>query len=223
MTLLSSLFGQESCRRTRVMWHNSLISLRLPGDMPAVPPLSDETVSLQLTKPVVLVGLMGAGKTSTGRRLAKRLGVPFADADDEIEEAAGMRIADIFEIYGEAEFRDGERKVMQRLLSGPPHVLATGGGAFMNDETRALVKETSTSVWLQADLATHVRRTAMRDTRPILRQGNPEDILRKLLKERSPVYAQADITVVSDDGALADTAARIIDALATFSQEGGII
>ncbi|MEM7739431.1 MAG: shikimate kinase [Pseudomonadota bacterium] len=191
--------------------------------MPPAPPRSGETVSLQLTKPIVLVGLMGAGKTSTGRRLAKRLGVTFADADDEIEEAAGMRIADIFEIYGEKDFRDGERKVMQRLLSGPPHVLATGGGAFMNDETRALVKQTATSVWLQADLATHVKRTAMRDTRPILRQGNPEDILRKLLKERSPVYAQADLTVASDNGPLADTAARIVDALVSFSQEGGII
>lgn len=178
---------------------------------------------LVLTKPLVLVGLMGAGKTTTGRRLAKRLGVDFADADDEIEEAAGMRIADIFEIYGEAEFREGERKVMQRLLAGPPHILATGGGAFMNEETRALVKSTSISVWLRADLATHVRRTALRDTRPILRKGNPEDILRKLLKERSPVYAQADITVDSDDGAHADTTARIVEALATFSQEGGTI
>ncbi|MEM9284975.1 MAG: shikimate kinase [Pseudomonadota bacterium] len=120
--------------------------------------LSSDEPALRLTRPVVLVGLRGAGKTTTGRRLAKRLGVDFADADDEIEEAAGMRIADIFEIYGEAEFRDGERKVMQRLLSGPPHVLATGGGAFMNEETRALVKERSTSVWLRADLATHVRR-----------------------------------------------------------------
>ncbi|MEO1657212.1 MAG: shikimate kinase [Pseudomonadota bacterium] len=185
--------------------------------------IPSDHLSLPITKPVVLVGLMGAGKTTTGRRLAKRLGIEFADADDEIEEAAGMRIADIFEIYGEAEFRAGERKVMQRLLSGPPHVLATGGGAFMNDETRALVKETSTSVWLRADLATHVRRTAMRDTRPILRQGNPEDILRKLLKERSPIYAQADITVDSDDGAHADTCGRIVEALAAYSEQGGTI
>ncbi|MEL6210178.1 MAG: shikimate kinase [Pseudomonadota bacterium] len=186
-------------------------------------PSSSEAPPLRLTKPVVLVGLMGAGKTTAGRRLAKRLGVDFADADDEIEEAAGMRITDIFETYGEEEFREGERKVMQRLLGGPPHVLATGGGAFMNDETRALVKGTSTSVWLRADLATHVRRTAIRDTRPILRQGDPEDILRKLLKERSAVYAQADLTVDSDDGGHADTAARIVEALATYSQKGGTI
>ena len=185
------------------------------------PPLSGDHPPLQLTKPVVLVGLMGAGKSTTGRKLAKRLGLEFADADDEIEEAAGMCIADIFEVYGEAEFRDGERKVMQRLLSGPPHVLATGGGAFMNDETRALVKETSTSVWLRADLATLVRRTSMRDTRPILRQGNPEEILRKLLNERGPVYAEADIVVDTDDES--DSAARIIDALITYSEKGTTI
>lgn len=168
---------------------------------------------LRITRPIVLVGLMGAGKTTTGRRLAKRLGVPFADADEEIEEAAGMRIADIFEIYGEADFRDGERKVMQRLLDGPPHVLATGGGAFMNDETRALVKAKATSVWLKADLETHVRRTSLRDTRPILRRGDPKVILGKLIEERSPIYAQADITVESRDGPHRDTVGTIIHEL----------
>jgi len=166
---------------------------------------------------------MGAGKTTTGRRLARRLNVPFADADDEIEEAAGMGIADIFEIYGEAEFREGERKVMARLLGEAPQVLATGGGAFMNAETRALVKEKGTSVWLKADLATHVRRTALRDTRPILRRGNPEEILKKLIAERSPIYAEADLTVDTDDDERRDTAADIIRAMKDYRQSGGQI
>lgn len=179
--------------------------------------------SVKLTRPVVLVGLMGAGKSTTGRRLASRLRVPFQDADDAIEEAAGMTIADIFEIYGEAEFRDGERKVMGRLLSQGPCILATGGGAFMNDETRALVKETAISVWLKADLATHVRRTSLRDTRPILKRGNPEDILRKLIEERSPIYAQADITVQSADGPHQDTVFQIIRALQRFKSKGGAV
>jgi shikimate kinase len=178
---------------------------------------------LSLTKPIVLVGLMGAGKTTTGRRLARMLGIAFADADDEIEEAAGMRIADIFEIYGEAEFREGERKVMRRLLTSKPHVLATGGGAFMNDETRALIKEKAISVWLKADLQTHLRRTALRDTRPILRQGDPEEILAKLLEQRSPIYAQADLTVESDDGPHKDTVTAIIKALRARAEKGEAI
>lgn len=175
---------------------------------------------VRITRPVVLVGLMGAGKTTTGRRLARRLGVPFADGDHEIEEAAGMRVADLFEIYGEEAFRDGERKVMARLLEGPPHVLATGGGAFINEDTRALVKQRGTSVWLKADLATHVRRTAIRDTRPILRRGDPQDILRKLMDERGPIYAEADITVESRDGPHDDTVARIISALEARAASG---
>lgn len=178
---------------------------------------------LRLSRPVVLVGLMGAGKTTTGRRLAKRLGVPFADADEEIEEAAGMRIADIFEIYGEEEFREGERKVMARLIDTGPSVLATGGGAFMNNETRALIKEKATSVWLKADLDTHVRRTARRDTRPILRRGDPRDILRRLIDERSPIYAQADVTVISRDKPHSDTVSSIIRALMELYEKGGVI
>ncbi|MEM9765325.1 MAG: shikimate kinase [Pseudomonadota bacterium] len=172
---------------------------------------------------MVLVGLMGAGKSTTGRRLANRLGVPFADADDEIEEAAGMSIADIFEVYGEAEFREGERKVMARLLDSGPSVLATGGGAFMNDATRALVKEQGTSVWLRADLETHVRRTALRNTRPILQRGNPKEILRKLMADRDPVYAQADLIVESRDGPHADTVGGILRALAERRDGGGLI
>jgi shikimate kinase len=166
---------------------------------------------------------MGAGKTTSGRRLAKRLGIEFFDADDEIEVAAGMRIADIFEIYGEEAFRDGERKVMQRLLDGPPCILATGGGAFMNEMTRKLVKQKGTSIWLKADLATHVRRTSHRDTRPILKQGDPEAILRRLLEERSPVYAQADITIDSDDGPHKDTVHKIVSELNRRRAAGGVI
>ena len=166
---------------------------------------------------------MGAGKTTTGRRLAHRLRVPFTDADDAIEEAAGMSIADIFEVYGEAEFREGERKVMARLLGGGPSVLATGGGAFMNEETRRLVKETSTSVWLKADLATHVRRTAQRNTRPILKRGDPKEILARLIEERSPFYAQADLTVESRDGPHADTVGEILRALTRHRDKGGVI
>ncbi|MBB4659353.1 shikimate kinase [Parvularcula dongshanensis] len=179
-----------------------------------------KTADLRLDRPIVLVGLMGAGKTTVGRRLAQRLKVSFHDADHEIETAANMRIADIFEIYGEAYFREGERKVIERLLSGPPHVLATGGGAFMDAETRALVKASATSIWLRADLDLLVKRTALRDTRPLLRQGDPREILSRLLEERGPVYAQADITIDSADGPHARTTEKVLKALRTRQQEG---
>lgn len=188
--------------------------------MTSVPRFPFTRPDLQLTRPIVLVGLMGAGKTTTGRRLAKRLNIPFVDSDEAVEEAAGMKVSDLFEIYGEADFRDGERRVVARLLDEEPKVLATGGGAFMNAETRALVKQKSTSVWLKADLATHVRRTSLKDTRPILRKGNPEDILRKLMAEREPVYAEADITVESRDGPHRDTVGSVMKALHKFRKEG---
>jgi shikimate kinase len=176
--------------------------------------------ALTLTRPIVLVGLMGAGKTTVGRRLAKRLRVPFLDADEEIEAAANMRIADIFEIYGEAAFRDGERKVIERLLTEGPHVLATGGGAFMNEETRGLMKAGSTSVWLRATLDLLIKRTALRDTRPLLRRGDPREILGRLLKEREPVYAQADVTIDSVEGPHARTTDRVVAALAERAEKG---
>ena len=175
---------------------------------------------LRLTRPVVLVGLMGVGKTTVGRRLAQTLRVPFRDADAEIEAAANMRIADIFGIYGEAAFRDGERKVIERLMAEAPHVLATGGGAFMNEETRALVKAESTSVWLRASLDVLVKRTALRDTRPLLRNGDPREILGRLLKEREPTYALADIAVDSADGPHARTVERVLEALAAREEAG---
>ncbi|RFB01769.1 shikimate kinase [Parvularcula marina] len=176
--------------------------------------------SLRINRPIVLVGLMGVGKTTVGRRLASKLRVPFYDADEEIEKAANMRISEFFETYGEPAFRDGERKVIERLLSGPPHVLATGGGAFMNDETRALVKEKAISVWLRADLDLLVKRTALRNTRPLLQNGDPREILENLLKERAPTYAKADLAVDSMEGPHNRTVDRILKKLAVFQRRG---
>jgi shikimate kinase len=149
---------------------------------------------------IALVGLMGAGKSSVGRRLAARLGVPFIDTDAEIEAAAGCSISDIFATQGEAAFRAGERRVIARLLDSGPAVLATGGGAFMDPETRARIAERAVSVWLRADLDTLVKRCARRNTRPLLQTGDPRTILSNLMAERYPVYAGADIVVESGDG-----------------------
>ena len=162
---------------------------------------------------VVLVGLMGVGKTCVGRRLAPRLGLPFIDADQEIEAAAGCSISEIFAEHGEAYFRDGERRVIQRLLGGPPCVLATGGGAFMDPDTRALVKAEATSVWIEADLDLIVRRTGRKNTRPLLRKGDPHSILKRLKEERDPLYAEADIAVSSSDGPPEETVEAILRAL----------
>ena len=148
---------------------------------------------------IVLVGLMGAGKTTVGRRLASRLDLPFRDADHEIEAAAGMTISDIFTIYGEPAFRDGERRVIARLLDGPPMVLATGGGAFMSSETRDKIAEAGVSVWLKADHATLMRRVRRRSHRPLLRNPDPDGTMRRLIAERYPVYGLSDITIESHD------------------------
>jgi shikimate kinase len=151
-----------------------------------------------LGRTIVLVGLMGAGKSSIGRRLARALAAPFADADDEIVAAAGLSIPDIFQIYGEPRFRELERRVIARLLEGGPMVLALGGGAFIDPETRARVKECAVSVWLRADLDTLVARTTRkRGTRPLLERGDPHEILAALMRERYPIYALADHTVDS--------------------------
>jgi shikimate kinase len=168
---------------------------------------------------IVLVGLMGAGKSCIGRRLAARLGQPFTDADAEIEAAAGCSIEEIFERHGEAAFRDGERRVIARLLRGPRQVLATGGGAYMDPRTRAEVREHAISVWLRADLDLLHRRTARRDTRPLLKGGNPLEILNRLMTERYPVYAEADITVVSNDGPPEDTVERVYQGIETYLAE----
>ena len=146
---------------------------------------------------LVLVGMMGAGKSSIGRRLATRLCVPFADADNEIEVAAGMSIPDIFSTYGEAHFRSGETRVIARLLEGGPQVLATGGGAFMHADTRAAIAAHGVSIWLNADLDVLMRRIKRRQDRPLLKTEDPGETLRALMMERYPVYAQADITIQS--------------------------
>lgn len=148
---------------------------------------------------LVLVGMPGAGKSSVGRRLAKRLGLPFFDADDEIEKAAGMAIPEIFATRGEAEFRMGEKRVVARLIQGAPNVIATGGGAFMNEETRAAVAANGVSVWLRADLPTLLKRVKKRNDRPLLAAGDAAERLAALLAEREHIYALADVTVDSRD------------------------
>lgn len=167
-----------------------------------------------LARPVVLVGLMGAGKTSVGLRLAQILRTEFVDSDDEIEEAAKLSVAEIFERYGEAQFRSGERRVLARLLDGPPMVIATGGGAFMDEGTRALVRERAVSIWLRAALDVLVSRTSGRGHRPLLNRGNPREVLAGLIEARYPVYAEADITVDSlADQSHEQMAAQILEAL----------
>jgi shikimate kinase len=163
---------------------------------------------------LVLVGLMGAGKTSVGKRLAARLGRPFRDADQEIEQAASATIEEIFERHGEAAFRDGERRVIQRLLEeGPAMVLATGGGAFIDQRTRAVVKAGARSVWLRADVEELVRRTSRRTNRPLLKSGDPLAILSRLAAEREPHYAEADHWIASAASA-DETTERVLAALA---------
>ncbi len=169
---------------------------------------------LTLPRTLVLVGLMGAGKTSVGRRIAQRLGLGFIDADAEIEAAAGCTIAEIFTRHGEAAFRDGERRVIQRLLEDPVHVLATGGGAFMDPETRGHIHARGISLWLRAELDVLVRRVARRSNRPLLNQGDPKEILTRLMTIRHPVYAEADIIVDSLDAPTETTVDRCLGALA---------
>jgi shikimate kinase len=148
---------------------------------------------------IVLVGMMGAGKSSVGRRLAARLGLAFVDADSEIETAAGMSIADIFSAHGEVYFRSGEARVIARLLEGGPQVLATGGGAIMNPDTRAAIRAKAVSIWLNAEYDVLLRRVRRRTDRPMLKTADPAETLRRLLAERSPTYAQADVTLNSRD------------------------
>jgi shikimate kinase len=161
---------------------------------------SGEAAAAQAFAPqrtIVLVGLMGAGKSNIGRRLAARLHLPFVDADTEIETAAGMTVSDIFGRFGEAHFRDGERRVIARLMNGEPRVIATGGGAFIQDDTRALILASALAIWLDASPEVLVTRVARRDTRPLLRDGDPRQILEDLARVRNPIYAQSHIRVVS--------------------------
>jgi shikimate kinase len=177
-------------------------------------------LSFRPPKTIVLVGLMGAGKTSIGRRLAKRLEVPFFDSDHEVETAAGCPIKDIFNVFGEEAFRQGEFKVINRLLDQPVHVLATGGGSFMNDKTRSLIKEKAISVWLKADLETLVARVSRRTDRPLLEDATcHRETLEQLIEERYPVYCEADIAVETLDEPTAATVERVIHTLADFIRD----
>jgi shikimate kinase len=163
---------------------------------------------------LVLVGMMGAGKSSVGRKLATRLAMPFVDADTEIETAAGMTIPEIFEVRGEAEFRSGEARVIARLLDGGPQVLATGGGAYMNAETRRLIGQKGVSIWLNAEFDILMRRIRRRNDRPLLHTLDPEATLKRLIDERYPVYALADVTIESRDVSHEIIVDELIDALA---------
>ena len=165
---------------------------------------------------IALVGLMGVGKSTVGRRLAARLGVPFADGDDEIEAAAAMSVSDIFSSLGEHEFREGEARVMRRLLQGPPMVLATGGGAMLNAETRRLLKVHAITVWLRADLAVVAARVQRRDTRPLLRGKDPVEALTAMAEVRYPLYAEADVVVDVGAGAHGEAVEAILKALNTW-------
>lgn len=176
-------------------------------------PADDPQPLLAAERTIVLVGMMGVGKTTIGRRLASLLHLPFRDADHEIEGAAGCTIAEIFERYGEPAFRDGERRVIARLLEGPRHVLATGGGAFMNASTREVVTRRGLSVWLRADIDVLIERVARKGNRPLLQNSDPRGTMRRLAEERYPVYAEADITVESRDGPHERVVRAIVQAL----------
>jgi shikimate kinase len=166
-----------------------------------------------IDRAIVLVGLMGVGKSTVGRRLATRLRLPFVDADEEIERAAGMSITDIFERFGEDYFRDGERRVIARLIDGTPKVVATGGGAFINEETRALILRDATAVWLHAHPDVLAERVRRRDTRPLLRGRDPAQVLRDLAAVRDPLYALAPIHVSSHKAPHENTVAAILKAI----------
>jgi shikimate kinase len=170
-------------------------------------------VARRIDRPVVLVGLMGVGKSTVGRKLAVLLRTDFVDADEEIERAAAMSVAEIFERFGEPYFRNGERRVIARLIEERHGVIATGGGAFVNAETRALVLDQAIAVWIDCDIATLVERTGRRGNRPLLKSGDPATILTRLHAERAPLYAEAPIRVSSTGGPHTETALEIIEAI----------
>lgn len=170
----------------------------------------------RLERPIVLVGLMGAGKSTIGRRLARRLGLPFVDSDTAISEATGLSAAEVFERFGEREFRDGERRLVARLLDGKVRVIATGGGAFVDPSTRALLNEKAVTVWLDAPTGVLAERTGRRDTRPLLRNGNRQETLDRLMAERRPHYAQAHLHIRSGDGAHNKVVEAIVRAVSDF-------
>ena len=161
----------------------------------------------------MLVGLMGAGKSTVGRRLARRLGLPFVDSDEEIEEAAGASTAELFERYGEQDFRDGERRLVARLIDGTVRVIATGGGAFIDPRTRQLLNERAITIWLDAPIDVLAERTSRRDNRPLLRQGNRSETLTRLSEQRGPMYQEAHIHIRSGTGAHREVVDEIVAAL----------
>jgi len=177
---------------------------------------SRKYLDFQCDRTIVLVGMMGVGKTTIGRRLAPRLGLPFFDADAEIEKAAGMSVAELFEQHGEDSFRGGEAQVISRLLDGPPHVLSTGGGALFNEQTRKRITDGTVSIWLKADLDAIIARATRRNTRPLLKTGDPKATLTRLLEERKPFYAIADLHVDSQPGPHANTVKMIVKILADY-------
>jgi shikimate kinase len=178
-------------------------------------------VTERLDRPIVLVGLMGAGKSTVGRRLAKRLGLPFVDSDDAIEDAAGYSAAEVYERYGEADFRDGERRLVARLVDGNAGVIATGGGAYVDPRTRKLLNERAITVWLDAPVDILADRTGRRDTRPLLRGGDRKTTLQQLSAERGPAYSEAHIRVRSGDGAHKDVVDSIIKAVEDYLAGAG--
>jgi shikimate kinase len=175
----------------------------------------------RLDRPIVLVGLMGAGKSTVGRRLAKRLGLPFVDSDAEIEDAAGYSAAELFERYGDADFRDGERRLVARLVDGTVRVIATGGGAYVDPRTRKLLNERAITVWLDAPVEVLTERTGRRDTRPLLRNGDPKGTLERLSQKRGSAYAQAHIRVKSGNGKHGQVVETILKSIEDHLDGGG--
>jgi shikimate kinase len=174
------------------------------------------SASLVLPKTLVLVGMMGAGKSSIGWRLARKLGIPFHDTDQEVERAAGCSVADIFETWGEKAFRDAERRVIKRLLSESTQVVSTGDGAFIDEESRLLIKENALSLWLRADPEVLYERVIRRDTRPLLFEGDAKQILEEMIERRYPIYEKADLIVESNDDAHDATVERVMDVLKNY-------
>lgn len=185
----------------------------MSAEKPSTHPKALSAIAARIDRPVVLVGLMGVGKSTVGRKLAAMLGRDFVDADDAIAEAAQRSIPEIFETFGEAHFRDGERRVIARLIDEGHGVIATGGGAFVDPQTRAAVLAKGIAVWIDCDIDTLVERTARRGNRPLLQRGDPKQILTRLAAEREPFYGEAHIRVVSENGPHADTARAIIEAI----------
>ena len=184
--------------------------------------LRDELLGLLGSRPIALVGMMGAGKTTVGRRLASKLGRDFIDSDEEVEKAAGMSIEEIFSLHGESDFRSGEERVITRLLKQGGIVLGTGGGAFLNPQTREHIKALAVSVWIKADFELLFARVARRTNRPLLKTANPRETLAKLIDQRYPIYAEADLAVVSRDIPQDQVADEIMRELVKFLRKAPV-